>query len=165
MASISRIINKESDSDFQDEIRNLMGLTSEDLTDSVIESDILLGFAEREIMKEYVPNWVSILNGSDSIAVAALRSCVILKICLNILDNPMVQNLYINEFRFVDIIMNSGIDEDKLRDRLEKLFFKQLSYCGVEYSGDGWPEHKLVGKSDSSNFYDYYIDDNGAVRE
>lgn len=164
MTTISKIIDKDNDSDFPDEVRNLMGLTSEDLTDAVIKSDILLGMAEREIMKEYVPNWTSILNGEDAIAIDALRSCVILKICLNILDSPTVQNYYIQDFRFVDIIMNSGVDGEKLRNRLQGLFLKQLSYCGVEHTGD-WPEFKLVGKSDTFTPFQYYIDQNGDLQE
>jgi len=164
MKHITKIIDTENDSDFLSEVRNLMGLEPEDLNDTVISSDILLGMAEREIMKEYVPNWVSILNGEDEIAQRSLRSSVILKICLNILDNPMVQNYYVNEFRFIDIIANSGIDVQELRDGLERQFFKQLGYCGIVHSGE-WPEKKLIGKSDSANLYDYYVDTEGEIKE
>jgi len=164
MTTISKIIDKDNDTDYADEVRNLMGLTSEDLTDTVISSDILLGMAEREIMKEYVPNWIDILNGEDSIAQQSLRSCVILKICLNILDNPMVQNYYVKDFRFADIVANSGIDIEELRKGLKYQFYKQLSYCSIIYDGD-WPEFKLVGKSDTFNPYEYYINIDGDLQE
>ena len=164
MAAISRIIDKDSDTDFPTELRNLMGLETEDLTDAVIISDILLGMAERQIMKKFVPNWIDILNGSDSIAIEALRSCVALRICLNILDNPMVQNYYINDFSFVDIVAKSGINVQELRDGLTKQFLEQLSFVGVVRS-EAWPEMKLVGKSTTFNMYDYYVDSNGNTQE
>ena len=70
----------------------------------------------------------------------------------------------VKDFKFTDIVANSGIDVKDLRERLEKLFLKQLSYCGVVYSGN-WPEFKIVGKSDTANFFDYTIDQNGNIQE
>jgi len=123
-----------------------------------------LGIAERELCKNFVPNWTDILTGEDSMAMESLRSCVILKLCLNILDVPAIQNLYVNELRIVDIILNTGIEVKDLKESLLNLFQKQLGLIGIVHSGE-WPEHVVIGKSNSANFYDFYIDENGALQE
>jgi len=164
MASINIIIDTESDTDFYTEVRNLIGVEALDLPNDIIKSDIMLGMAEREICKVHVPNWQDVLNGDDSFAARALRSAVVLKLCLNILNAPAIQNLFINEFRLVDIIMNTNVNVDKLKLSLNDLFLSQLSIVGVERT-DAWPVQTIIGKTDNITVYDFYVDTDGVIRE
>ncbi len=164
MASINIIIDQKDDTDFYDEVRNIIGVGPGDLPNDIIKSDIMLGMAEREICKVHVPNWQDVLNGNDIFAVKALRSTVVLKLCLNILNVPAVQNLFINEFRLVDIIMSADIDIEKLKMSLNALFLSQLSIVGVERS-DAWPVKTIIGKTDGIAIHDYYVDTQGRVQK
>jgi len=164
MASINVIIDTQEDTDFYDEVRNIIGVEPLDLPNEVIKSDIMLGMAEREICKVHVPNWQDVLNGSDVFAVKALRSTVVLKLCLNILLVPAIQNLFVNDFRLVDIIMKSDVDVEKLKVSLNELFLSQLSIVGVVRS-DAWPEAQIIGRTDNINVYDYHVSEEGGIEK
>jgi len=159
------IIDPVNDSDYYTEVRDLLGITDDDLTDATLKSDIFLGAAERMICKIYVPNWQSVLNGADGIAADALRSTVIIRVALNILNMPATQNLILDQVRLIDIILTAKKQTfDELKAALQTLFEQQLSFVGVEHTGD-WPVRTLVGKSTSANVFDYYIDTDGVVQE
>ncbi|MBC8432106.1 MAG: hypothetical protein H8D96_09310 [Desulfobacterales bacterium] len=164
MASINIIIDTENDTDFYTEVRTLLGVEAEDLPTATLQLDIMVGMAEREVCQIYVPNWQDVLNGDNPFAEKALRACVICKLCLNILEAPMVQNIFINEMRIVDIIMKSNIDIEKVKRDLTALMQSQLSIVGVVRT-DAWPEKTIVGKTDSTTPYDYYVDTDGVIQE
>lgn len=159
------IIDPVNDSDYYTDVRDLLGITSDDLSDTTLKSDIILGIAERMICKTFVPNWQDVLTGDDGIAADALRSSVIIRVALNILEMPANENLLLDQFKLIDMVLTSKKQTlDDIKKSLQKLFEQQLSFCGVVYSGAGWPERTLVGKSDSITFYDYYIDTEGEVQ-
>ena len=159
------IIDPINDSDYYTEVRDLLGVTDDDLTDATLKSDIFLGAAERMICKVYVPNWQNVLDGADGIAADALRSSVIVRVALNILNMPATQNLILDQVRLIDIILTAKKQTfPELKAALQSLFEQQLSFVGVEHTGD-WPVRTLVGKSDTANFYDFYIDTNGVVQK
>ncbi len=164
MSTITVIIDMENDTDFYTEVRTLMGVEAEDLPTTTLKLDIMTGMAEREVCKIHVPNWQAVLNSDDPFAVKALRSCVICKLCLNILQVPAIQNLFINELRIVDIIMNADINIEKLKEDLNGLFELQLSLVGVVRS-DAWPEKQIIGKTDGIAIHDFYIDEQGRVQK
>lgn len=164
MASISKIIDIQNDSAFYNEVRYLLGIEAEDMTDTVIQSDIMLGMAERDVCKVMVPNWQNVISGSDAFAQQALRSVVICKLCLNILKVPAIQNIFVNELRIIDIVMKSNIDIEKLKNDLTELMNSQLSIVGVEHPGD-WPEFQAIGMTDSFAYSEYYISNDGDVQE
>lgn len=160
------IIDPVNDTAYYTDVRDLLGITDDDLTDTHLKSDIILGAAERAICKIYVPNWQTVMTGSDQIAADALRSCVIVRVALNILNMPASQNLIMDQVRLIDIILTAKKQTfDELRKSLGDLFMQQLSFVGVEHSGDGYPNRTLIGKSDSISFYDYYVDTTGNVRK
>ena len=159
------IIDPINDSDYYTEVRDLLGVTSNDLSDATLKSDIYLGVAERMIVKIYVPNWQDVLSGSDSIAADALRSSVIVRVALNVLNMPANQNLLFDQIRLIDIIITAKKQTmAELRASLEYLFEQQLSFAGVVRT-TVWPERTLVGKSDTADVYDYYIDTSGSIQE
>ena len=159
------IIDPINDSDYYTEVRDLLGVTSDDLSDATLKSDIYLGVAERMIVKIYVPNWQDVLSGSDSIAADALRSSVIVRVALNVLNMPANQNLLFDQIRLIDIIITAKKQTmAELRASLEYLFEQQLSFAGVVRT-TVWPERTLVGKSDTADVYDYYIDTSGSIQE
>ena len=159
------IIDPVNDTDYYTEVRDLLGITDDDLTDATLKSDIYLGVAERMICKVYVPNWQDVLSGSDSIAADALRSSVIIKVALNVLDMPASQNLILDQVRLIDIILTAKKQTmQELKKSLQTFFEQQLSFAGVVRSAV-WPERTLVGKSDSADVFDYYIDTSGAVQK
>jgi len=165
MTNLNRIIDPDNDSDYFIEVRNLLGITSDDLSDTILKSDIILGMAERVVCKIYVPNWTNILNGSDKFAVEALRSCVIIRVCLNILNMPAIQNIMIDQIRLIDIIIESiTVDLDKLKESLDKLFKEQLSFIDIDWSGD-YPFLTAFELTDKIKLYDYEVNDYGAIQE
>ena len=159
------IIDPVNDSQYYEEVRDLLGITIEDLNDDILKSDIILGAAERMICKVYVPNWQDILTGSDPIAADALRSLVVVRVAMNILNMPASQNILFDQVKFIDMVVTAkkqSIEEIKMA--LQSFFEDQLPIIGIIYS-DGWPERSLIGKSDSANVFDYYIDSEGNVQE
>ena len=160
------IIDPINDAAYYTEVRDLLGITDNDLTDDMLKSDIVLGAAERAICKIYVPNWQSVTTGSDAIASDALRSCVVIRVALNILNMPANQVLIMDQVRLIDIILTAKKQTfDELRKALGALFMQQLSFVGVEHSGDGYPARTVIGKSSSISFYDYYVDTTGQVQK
>lgn len=159
------IIDPVNDSAYYTEVRDLLGVTSDDLSDTTLKSDIFLGAAERMICKIYVPNWQDIITGSDSIAADALRSSVVVRVAINVLNMPASQNLLLDQVRLIDIILIAKKQTiNELRDSLVSLFEQQLSFAGVVRT-IAWPERTLIGKSDSADVYDYYVDTAGNVKE
>lgn len=159
------IIDPVNDAAYYTEVRDLLGVTSDDLSDTTLKSDIFLGAAERMICKIYVPNWQDVLGGSDSIAADSLRSSVVVRVAINILNMPASQNLVLDQVRLIDIILTAKKQTmAELRASLEYLFEQQLSFAGVVRT-TAWPERTLVGKSDTANVFDYYVDTNGAIQE
>jgi len=159
------IIDPINDTEYYTEVRDLLGITDDDLTNATLKSDIYLGVAERMICKVYVPNWQDVLSGSDSIAADALRSSVIIKVALNVLDMPASQNLILDQVRLIDIILTAKKQTmQELKRSLQTFFEQQLSFAGVVRSTI-WPERTLVGKTDTAQVYDYYINTNGNVQE
>ena len=160
-----RIIDPINDTDYSEEVRTLLGVTSDELSNTVLKLDIILGMAERDICG-YIDNWIDILNGSDAMAEEALRSCVIIKIALNIINMPATQNLLIDEIRLPNEItfISKKVGMDELKNSLQKLFEQQLALVGVEHTGN-YPEKELIGATTSASFYDYYIDTSGAIQE
>jgi len=159
------IIDPVNDTDYYIEVRDLLGITDDDLTDATLKSDIFLGAAERMICKLYVPNWQDVLTGSDSIAADALRSTVIIRVAINILNMPANQNLLFDQVKLIDIVLIAKKQTfEELRTALQSLFEQQLSFTGVVHAS-AWPERTLVGKSTSANVFDYYIDTDGVVQE
>jgi len=159
------IIDPVNDTAYYTEVRDLLGITDDDLTDTTLKSDIFLGAAERMICKLYVPNWQDILTGSDSIAADALRSTVIIRVAINILNMPANQNLLFDQVKLIDIVLIAKKQTfEELRMALQSLFEQQLSFTGV-VRASAWPERTLIGKSDTANVYDYYVDTDGVVQE
>jgi hypothetical protein len=159
------IIDKDQDSTFATEIRDVLGTTSNELSDTSLKSDIILGAAERAVCKIHVPNWQAVLNGDDPIAANALRACVIIKVCLNIINTPAIQNILIDQVRLVDIIITAKkVTLQELKDSLQALFEQQLASVGVEYSG-GYPERELVEKTGTDTLYEYYVDSEGTFQK
>jgi len=160
------IIDPINDTDYYTDVRDLLGITDDDLTNDALKSDIMLGAAERAICKIYVPNWQAVMTGSDQMAADALRSCVVIRVALNILNMPATQNLIEDKVQLIDIIITAKKQTtDELKKLLGDLFMQQLSSVGVEHSGDGYPVRTLLGKSDSVSFYDYYVDTTGNVQK
>jgi len=163
--AIKRIIDTDNDTNYYTEVRNILDVTADDLSDAFLKSDIILGASEREVCGIYVDNWIDILNGDSAIKEEALRSCVILMVCMNIIESPVSQNLLENEFKIAELVVkNKNISINDFKASLQKLFEKQLSIVGVSHTGD-WPEREIVGKSNSYNAYDYYIDSNLEIQE
>jgi len=159
------IIDPINDAAYYTEVRDLLGITSDDLSDATLKSDIFLGAAERMICKIYVPNWQDVLTGSDSIAADALRSSVVVRVALNVLNMPASQNLILDQVRLIDIILTAKKQTmAELRASLEHLFEQQLSFAGVVRTTE-WPIRTLVGKTGTANVYNYYVDTDGAVQE
>lgn len=159
------IIDPVNDTDYYTEVRDLLGITDDDLSDATLKSDIFLGAAERMIAKVYVPNWQDVLTGSDAIAADALRSSVVIRVALNVLNMPASQNLLFDQIRLIDIIiMAKKQTVEQIKGSLQMLFEEQLSFAGVVRS-TAWPERTLVGKSDSADVYDYYVDTSGDVQK
>lgn len=159
------IIDPVNDTAYYTEVRDLLGVTSDDLSDDTLKSDIFLGAAERMICKLYVPNWQAVLTGSDAIAADSLRSSVVIRVAQNILNMPANQNLLFDQIRLIDIILIAKKQTiEDLKSSLQSLFEQQLSFIGVERTS-AWPERTLVGKSTSADVYDYHIDTEGAVQE
>lgn len=160
-----RIIDPINDTNYPEEVRTLLGVTSDELTDTVLKLDIILGMAERMVCG-YVNNWKDILNGSDVMAEEALRSCIILKVALNIINMPATQNLLIDEARLPNEIafISKKVGIDEIKKSLQKLFEQQLALVGVEHTGN-YPEKEIIGASTSMTFYDYYIDTSGVIQE
>ena len=160
------IIDPTNDTAYYTEVRDLLGITSDDLTDATLKSDIFLGAAERAVCKIHVPNWHSVMTGDDQIAADALRSCVIIRVALNILNMPANQNLIMDQIRLIDIILTAKKQTfNELRNALQTILEQQLSFVGVVYSGDGWPDRTLIGKSDSISVFDYYVDTSGELQK
>ena len=160
------IIDPINDTAYYTEIRDLLGVTSDDLSDTTLKSDIFLGAAERMICKLYVPNWQAVLTGSDAIAADSLRSSVVIRVAQNILNMPANQNLLFDQIRLIDIILIAKKQTiEDLKSSLQSLFEQQLSFVGVEHAGGAWPVRTLVGKSTSANVYDYHVDTSGEVQE
>ena len=158
------IIDPVNDTAYYTEVRDLLGVTTEDITDDTLKSDIILGVAERMIAKIYVPNWQDVLVGSDSIAADSLRSSVIVRVALNILGMPLNQNLLFDQVRLIDVIIIAKKQTIKeITAALEALFEQQLSFTGVVRTTD-WPARTLVGKSKTSILYDYRVDNQGAIQ-
>jgi len=159
------IIDPVNDTAYYTEVRDLLGITSDDLSNTTLKSDIFLGTAERMICKIYVPNWQNVLKGSDSIAADALRSSVIVRVAINVLNMPASQNLILDQVRLIDIILTAKKQTmAELRASLEMLFEQQLSFAGVVRT-TAWPIRTLVGKTSTANVFDYYVDTDGAVQE
>lgn len=166
MSDTIYIIDPVNDTSYYTEIRTLLGITSNDLTDAELKSDILLGMAERIICGTLVPNWTDILNGDSQLKADALRSCVVIQVGINILDMPAIQNLLIDQFRLIDIIITAKkqtVEEVKIW--LKGLLGQQLSIAGVVHSGEGWPERTLISKTGSVNVYDYGVTTSGDVQK
>uniref|UniRef100_A0A6M3KHN9 Uncharacterized protein n=1 Tax=viral metagenome TaxID=1070528 RepID=A0A6M3KHN9_9ZZZZ len=156
------IINTEEDTNYADQVRALLGVDNDELSDATLLLDIVLGAAEREVCSKYVPNWVAILNGSDQIKADSLKACVIIKVALNLISVPAVQNIMIDEVKFIDTIEKSKqISIDKVKESLANFFDRQLSMVGIERSSSAWPEKTIIGKSATANFYDYYVNTDG----
>ncbi len=159
------IIDAENDSAYYTDVRSLLGVTINDLEDDVLKSDMFLGAAERMICRIYAPNWQSILDGADEIASDALRSCVIIRVALNVLNMPAKQNLILDQVRLIDIILTSKKQSMKeMREWLDEMLRDQLSIAGIVHEG-GWPERTVIGLSDTIVDYDYYIDRDGNIQE
>ena len=158
------IIDPVNDTAYYTEVRDLLGITSDDLTDATLKSDIFLGAAERMICKLYVPNWQDVLTGSDSIAADSLRSSVIVRVALNVLNMPTNQNLLFDQIQLIDIIIKAKKQTiEDLKAALQSFFEQQLSFAGVERT-TAWPERTLVGKSSTAKVYDYYINTSGDIK-
>lgn len=158
------IIDPVNDAAYYTDVRELLGITDDDLTDASLKADIVLGAAERSVCKVFVPNWQNVMTGSDQIAADALRSAVIIKVAMNILNMPANQNLLQDQVRLIDMIITAKKQTlDQLKEALAGLFEEQLSLVGVVHTGD-WPERTLVGKSDSISFYDYFVDTDGEIQ-
>lgn len=162
---MSRIIDPENDTNYPEEVRILLGVTSDELSDTTLKLDIMLGVAERMIC-DYIDNWVDILNGDSRSAEESLRACVIIQVALNIINMPAVQNLLIDEARLPNeiVFISKKVGINDLKASLQNMFEQQLAICGVTHSGD-YPERKIVGASDSINYLDYYIDLQGAIQK
>lgn len=160
---ISRIINTKEDTTYPMEVRTLLGITANELSDDALKSDILIGVAEREIVSSYVDNWISVLNGDDEMAQAALRSTVIIKVALNILNSPAIQNILIDQVRLIDVIITTKkVSLEKLRDNLEALLNQQLLVVGVEHT-DGYPVSVAIGKTDNLPIYQFAVSETGSI--
>lgn len=164
MDNLNRIIDTTDDISYFTEVRNLLGITVDDLDDDVLKSDIILGMAERMVCKVFVPNWIDVLNGEDKFAIQALRSCIIIRVCLNILNMPVVQNILINEVRLIDVIVKTSVNIDKLKESLEKMFKEQLSIVGVSSSED-YPKLTAFELTDRVKLYDYKVNTFGNLED
>ena len=155
------IIDPENDTDYFTEVRTLLGVTDADLTDAVLKSDVVLGATERAVCGSYVDNWVDILNGGDPIKAAALRTCIIVRVALDIIDSPAVQNILIDRIPLVDTIIESKkVPIQEVKAGLTRLFERQLAQAGVVHDG-GWPEYTGIAVTDPPGIYDYVVDTNG----
>ena len=160
-----RIINPEDDSDYVVEVRILLGITSNELSDAELKTDIVLGMAEREIARSYVENWIAVHNGNDDMAKAALRAAVIIKVALNIISTPAIQNLLIDQTRLIDVIITAKkVPLEELRANLDSLLSQQLVIVGVSRA-EGYPEHVAIGKTDNLQIYKYAVTEDGDVVE
>lgn len=165
MSDTIYIIDIINDTSYYTEVRTLLGITSNDLTDAELKSDILLGMAERIICGTLVPNWTDILNGDSQLKTDALRSCVIVQVSINILDMPAKQNLIVDKVRLIDIILTAKAQSYKeFKGWLIGLLEKQMAMLGIVHP-DGWPERTLVKATGTANVYDYHIDTNGMIQE
>ena len=165
MADTIYIIDPVNDTAYYTEVRILLGITSDDLTDAELKSDVLLGMAERIICGSLVPNWTDILNGNSQLKADALRSCVIIQVGINILDMPAKQNLIVDKIRLIDIILTAkGQSYKEFKSWLIGLMEKQMAMLGIVHSG-GWPDRTLVKKTGTANVYDYHVDTKGAIQE
>jgi len=163
---VALIIDTVNDSDFVTDVRVLLGVSTAELSDAAIKSKVVVTAAEGAICRIYAPNWQAVLSGSDPIALDALRNCVIVMVCINLLDNPVVQRLLFDEIKLPpDItIKNKGISVEKVKDGIQTFFEQQLALVGVERSGaSALPNRVVVGKSDSALIYNYEVNDNGEI--
>jgi len=159
------IIDPIEDTDYPTQVRALLGVDSDELSTATLILDIVLGTAEREVCSQHVPNWVSILNGDDQIKADSLKASVIIKVALNLISVPAVQNILVDKVKFIDTIVESKqIPIEEIRTSLQSFFDKQLSMVGV-VRDEEWPDRAIIGKSDTFDPYDYYIDDLGNVQE
>jgi len=160
---ISRIVDRQGDTDFPTDVRVLLGITTNELSDAEIKSDMIHGIAERNICKTYVPNWQTVVNGDDAMAAEALRACVIIKAALNIIGTPAIQNILIDEVRLIDVIIKAKkVSLEELRRNLERMLNEQLVAVGVEHTGD-WPEFTIIGKTDNDTIYGFEVDTSGDI--
>jgi hypothetical protein len=165
MSDTVYIIDTTNDTSYYTEVRTLLGITSNDLTDDELKSDIILGTAERIVCGTLVPNWTDILNGDNQLKADALRSCVIIQVGINILDMPAKQNLIVDKVRLIDIILTAKAQSyEEFKGWLVGLLGKQMAMLGIVHSG-GWPDRTLIKKTGTANVYDYHIDTNGAIKK
>ena len=163
-APTPRIIDPASDTDYVTEVRILLGITSNELTDAELKTDIILGVAERNIIGE-VDNWQSIVDGANDIKSAALRAAVIIRVALNVISSPAIQNILIDQTRLIDVIITAKkVPLEELRNNLMSMLDEQLASSGIVYT-DGYPTHTAVGKTDKVLLYEYAVDDSGGVAE
>jgi len=165
MSDTIYIIDKVNDTSYYTEVRVLLGITSDDLTDAELKSDVILGMAERLVCGSLVPNWTDVLNGGNQLKADALRSCVVMQVAINILDMPAIQNLIVDQIRLIDIIITAKKQTAKeIKSWLGGLQRQQLAIVGITHTG-GWPGRTLVGKTKSVNVYDYTVDTNGNIQK
>lgn len=161
--SMPRIIDPEDDSDYTTEVRILLGITSNELSDTELKTDIILGVAEREIIRSFVDNWIDVLNGSDDMAKSALRAAVIIKVALNVISSPAIQNILIDQTRLIDVIITAKkVPLEELRENLASMLSQQLVAVGIEHT-DGYPTSVAIGKTDNLQIYKYAVDESGAI--
>lgn len=162
--SMPRIINPEDDADYVTEVRILLGVTNNELSDAALKMDIIIGAAERDIIR-HVDNWISIVDGDDSMKSAALRSSVIIRAALNIISTPAIQNLLIDQTRLIDVIITAKkATLEEVRGNLSALLDQQLASAGIVHTG-GYPEHIAIGKTDNLQVYTYQVTETGDVTE
>ena len=160
---ISRIINREDDTDFPTDVRVLLGITSNELSDAEIKSDMIHGIAERNICQIYVPNWQTIVDGDDAMGAEALRACVIIQAARNIISTPAIQNILIDQVRLIDVIVTAKkVSLEMLKENLKQLLDQQLASVGVVHSGD-WPVFTIIGKTDNDTIYGYNLENDGDI--
>jgi len=159
------IIDPVNDTDYPTQVRALLGVDSDELSTATLILDIVLGTAEREICSQYVPNWMSVLNGDDQIKADSLKASVIIKVALNLISMPAVQNILIDKVKFIDTIVESKqIPIEEIRASLQSFFDKQLSMVGIVHDEE-WPDRTIIGKSDTFDPYDYYVDLDGNIQK
>jgi len=157
-----RIINPEEDSDYVIEVRILLGITSNELTDAELKTDIIIGVAERDIIS-YVDNWIDIANGDNDMQKAALRASVIIRAAFNIISTPAIQNLLIDQTRLIDVIITAKkVPLEEIRENLAGMLQQQLASAGVVHSG-GYPDQVAIGKTNNLPIYKYAVDPTGRI--
>lgn len=162
---MSTIIDPGTDLSYPIEVRELIGVTSDDITDDTLKLDLFFGQADRTI-KKIVPNWENIQAGSDADRKASLRSMVIIQVGLLIISSPSSQNYLLNQVSITDdvTLKSNNRSYDDLKDSLQQMLDDQKLSVGIEYDED-YPTIPGIGKTDSSLIYKYEIDDNGNIVE